>query len=57
MHIEAGTKYTDPGAVAFDAADGGLNYTVVGSVNADVIGVYSVQYVAIDRAGLQAFVC
>ena len=56
MHVEAGARFTDPGVHAVDAVDGALSYAVVGGVNTSVIGVYSLEYVAIDHAGLRASV-
>lgn len=58
MRIEAGSSFTDPGAVAQDAQDGDLtdSITVTGSVYTDQIADYSLEYKVSDHAGNTATV-
>lgn len=50
-NILVGSSYTDPGAVALDACDGLVPVTTNGSVNTEVVGVYSIIYRAKDAFG------
>ncbi|MBA1329969.1 hyalin, partial [Candidatus Endoriftia persephone str. Guaymas] len=51
--VEAGSSYSDPGAVASDNVDGDLSSSVAvsGSVNASVLGSYTLTYNVSDAAG------
>ena len=46
--------FVDPGASAEDACDGTVTVTVSGQVHADGIGLYYLDYTAVDRAANQA---
>ena len=50
------TPYTDPGATALDTIDGDLTTQIVvdNTVNADVVGVYTVTYNVADASGNEA---
>jgi hypothetical protein len=47
-------KYADPGAVATDAVDGDIDYTIDSTVNMYSAGSYTVTYTATDAAGNSA---
>ena len=49
--IQVGSVYTDAGATAYDDYDGVVAVTVGGSVNAAVVGQYTITYDAIDSNG------
>jgi len=46
--------FTDPGAGALDACEGAVNVTVLGQVNTAAIGLYYLDYAAVDRSANQA---
>ncbi len=49
MTVECHQSFTDPGATANDACEGpGITVTSSGSVNANVVGVYTLTYTACD---------
>ena len=48
---EAGTEYTDTGAVATDNIDGNITVTTTGTVDVNTLGVYTIKYNASDSAG------
>jgi autotransporter-associated beta strand protein len=48
---ECHVSFTDPGAVAEDSCSGVVSLTTNGLVNADVLGTYTLQYVAADASG------
>ena len=54
--VEAGTTYTDAGAVCFDVVDGDLSLSIVtqGTVDTDVLGEYYIKYNCADSSGNQA---
>ncbi|MFL0798157.1 MAG: PHB depolymerase family esterase [Cellvibrionaceae bacterium] len=56
--IISGSNWTDPGATATDEEDGDLTSSIVvsGSVNTNVIGVYTLTYSVTDSGGLPASV-
>ena len=56
MFIEQGTSFTDPGASAQDAVEGAVQVTVLGSVDVNVAGNYTLTYTAADSAGNEASV-
>lgn len=49
--IQAGTPYSDPGAMAGDRCSGPVMVLVTGSVNTSVPGTYLLRYSARDRSG------
>lgn len=51
MTVECHTTFTDPGAVAHDACAGDFPATASGSVNANVVGTYTLTYNATDPSG------
>lgn len=53
MNIERGVSFTDPGATAFDNADGDLTASIIrtGSVNTSVSGNYVLRYSVSDSSG------
>jgi hypothetical protein len=51
MTVECHTSFTDPGAVAHDACAGDFPATASGSVNANVVGTYTITYNATDPSG------
>ena len=51
---EAGTSFTDPGAVSNDAQDGPEDILGEGVVTANAPGTYTLTYTAADSAGNQA---
>jgi len=51
MTVECHTSFTDPGAVAHDACAGDFAATASGSVNANVVGSYTITYNATDPSG------
>jgi len=51
LTVECHTSFTDPGATASDACAGSLPVTVSGSVNANVVGTYTLTYSATDPSG------
>jgi len=53
MQIEQGAQYVEPGFTAIDDIDGDITYKVVvtGAVNANVPGVYTLEYAVADTAG------
>ena len=57
MTIESGTNYVELGAIASDPEDGDLTSSieVSGSVNANVLGTYQVQYSVTDSEGNTTF--
>jgi uncharacterized repeat protein (TIGR01451 family) len=54
MTVECHTSFTDPGAVAHDACAGNFPATASGSVNANVVGTYTITYNATDPSGFAA---
>lgn len=48
--IELGTAYQELGATATDDEDGSVVVDIVGSVDTDILGVYTVTYTATDSA-------
>jgi hypothetical protein len=48
---ECHTPFTDPGANASDACSGLRSFTTNGTVNPNVLGDYTIQYIATDGAG------
>ena len=54
MTIERGTPFTDPGATASDNLDGDITplIVVVGSVNPNTVGNYTLTYGVSDESGL-----
>ena len=48
--IELGTAYEEPGATATDNVDGSVGVEIVGSVDTDVLGDYTVTYTATDSS-------
>lgn len=54
--VEVGGTFTDPGAAAFDTYDGDLtpSVTVSGTVNAAVVGTYTLTYDVVDSSGNHA---
>ncbi|MDQ7075339.1 MAG: DUF5011 domain-containing protein [Gammaproteobacteria bacterium] len=53
LSIEFGSTYVDAGATASDIVDGNIsaNVSVVNGVDTAVLGVQSVEYASVDRAG------
>ncbi|MBV9211495.1 MAG: DUF5011 domain-containing protein, partial [Acidobacteria bacterium] len=51
MTVECHTGFTDPGATADDTCAGSLPVTVTGTVNANVVGTYTLTYSASDGNG------
>jgi uncharacterized repeat protein (TIGR01451 family) len=51
MTVECHTTFIDPGATAHDACAGDFAATASGTVNADVVGTYTVTYNATDPSG------
>ena len=51
--VQVGGTYTDAGATASDSLDGDLTSSIAtsGSVNADQVGTYQVNYSVMDKAG------
>ncbi len=49
--VECGAGYTDEGATADDACVGALTPNAAGTVNADVVGSYTVTYTVSDPSG------
>ncbi|MFA5246953.1 MAG: immunoglobulin-like domain-containing protein, partial [Candidatus Micrarchaeia archaeon] len=49
--LEAKTAYADAGAAAFDTVDGTIPVVASGTVNADILGEYTITYVATDSSG------
>jgi len=49
--IKKGSTYTDAGATAEDDIDGDVTVTTDGTVNAGILGTYTITYKAIDNAG------
>jgi len=54
MSIEVGSEFADPGATVTDDIDGELTATVSGSVDASLLGSYTLNYEATDAAGNSA---
>jgi hypothetical protein len=54
MTVECHTSFVDPGATATDACVGALPVSVSGSVNANVVGTYTLTYTATDPSGNQS---
>ncbi|MDD3007080.1 MAG: DUF5018 domain-containing protein [Candidatus Pacebacteria bacterium] len=51
IDVVLGENYNEQGATATDDVDGSVNVITSGSVNTGTIGVYIIQYTAIDAAG------
>ena len=51
MTVECHTSFTDPGAVAHDACAGDFAATASGSVDANIVGQYTITYNATDPSG------
>lgn len=51
LNVVQFTPYTEEGATAEDSKDGTVPVNVSGTVNTDVVGVYTLTYTAIDSAG------
>lgn len=51
LTVSEGDVFSDPGAVAVDDVDGEVVVTVVGSVDADRAGTYTLTYEAVDASG------
>ena len=53
MYVSVGNKFTDPGVKAEDNCDGDLTKEVKteGSVNTSAVGVYTITYKVVDKAG------
>lgn len=51
VQIVVGGTWSDPGAMASDAVDGGVAVVKTGSVNSAVLGTYILTYTAADLAG------
>jgi uncharacterized repeat protein (TIGR01451 family) len=51
MTVECHTSYTEPGASAADACEGPVPVSISGSVNANVVGPYTITYTASDSGG------
>ena len=49
--VELGDSYTDSGATAIDGVDGVVTVTSSGTVNTDVLGLYTITYTATDSSG------
>ena len=49
--VELGDSYTDTGATAIDDVDGVVTVTSSGTVNTDVLGLYTITYTASDSSG------
>ena len=49
--IIKGSQYRDEGATAHDDIDGVIEVTVSGKVDSSKVGIYSITYTAIDKAG------
>ena len=49
-----GSRWVDPGYLATDNRDSSINVNVIGTVNVDQIGQYSLLYTATDEAGNSA---
>ncbi|WP_171044276.1 immunoglobulin-like domain-containing protein [Pseudoalteromonas citrea] len=49
--ISYGSVYQDAGATAADVVDGAVMVSTINNVNPDVVGVYTVEYMATDIAG------
>ena len=49
--VNVGAAFVDPGATALDDVDGAVTPTVEGTVDASVVGTYSLTYRATDHAG------
>ena len=49
--VELGDSYTDTGATAIDDVDGVVTVTYSGTVNTDVLGLYTITYTASDSSG------
>ena len=56
MYVSVGNKFTDPGVKAEDNCDGDLTKEVKteGSVNTSAVGVYTITYKVVDKAGNEA---
>jgi predicted outer membrane repeat protein len=54
INAEYGSTFVDPGATAIDAADGTMKVNVTGTVNTKKVGVYTLTYDSIDKAGNRA---
>ena len=54
MIIELGTTFSDPGATATDNYDSEVEVTSSGTVDANTVGSYSIEYTAIDSSGNSA---
>jgi hypothetical protein len=54
MTVECHTSFIDPGAIAHDACAGDFAATASGSVNANVVGTYTITYNATDPSGFAA---
>jgi len=52
--LEAGSNFTDPGAMAIDDRDGTVAVTVSGEVKNRTVGKYTLTYTAEDKAGNKA---
>lgn len=51
INIIVGSTYNDAGATALDNVDGVVAVNSTGTVNTNVIGVYTITYTAVDAAG------
>ncbi|MBP6730542.1 MAG: DUF5011 domain-containing protein [Chitinophagales bacterium] len=51
LNLTVGQTYNEPGATATDCVDGSITPDITGTVNTNVAGTYTVQYVATDVAG------
>jgi len=49
--VEAGTSYNDQGALAVDKEDGDINVNTTNNVKINVVGIYTVNYLATDSEG------
>lgn len=51
LTVTFGENYQDEGATAVDDVDGTVSVTSEGSVNSQQVGVYTIRYIAVDKAG------
>ncbi len=56
LHVDSGTPYTEQGANAFDVKDGDIsgNVEIIGSVDRNRAGTYTLTYRVVNSAGLEA---
>ena len=56
LHLDSGTPYTEQGATAYDEVDGDISNQVqiIGNVNRNQAGTYTLTYKVVNSAGLEA---